>query len=175
MAAPLVFAIPSYVPLRDDLCRLGHFEPGHVETSRFPDGERYQRIATPVAGRHFVLASTDAGRAKWVESLANDLSVEASFVFKLRLSSDRTEVTAMNAAVEGKTVLIYDDMIRTGSSLMNAAKAYRAAGATMLAALTTHGVLPADSLDRIQAAGLFTTIVSTDSHPRARRLASPFL
>ena len=34
------------------------------------------------AGKPFVLASTDAGRAKWVESLANDLNVQAAFVFK---------------------------------------------------------------------------------------------
>ena len=41
--------------------------------------------ARELAGDDFVLACTDAGRAKWVESLANDLGVRPAFVFKLRL------------------------------------------------------------------------------------------
>jgi ribose-phosphate pyrophosphokinase len=57
----------------------------------------------------FVLASTDAGRAKLVESLANDLRVTASFVFKRRLDSGKTEVSAVSAQVQGKHVIIYDD------------------------------------------------------------------
>ena len=127
-----------------------------------------------VGGGDFVLACTDAGRAKWVQSLANDLGVQPSFVFKRRLDGEQTEVTAVSAQVAGKTVVIYDDMIRTGGSLLGAARAYRAAGATSLAAVTTHGVLPGDSLKKIQGSGLFTAVVCTDSHPRARELAPQF-
>src|SRR5207302_8228592 len=78
---------------------------------------------------------------------------------------------AVSAQVQGKTVVIYDDMIRTGGSLVNAAKAYRAAGARALAAVTTHGVFPGDALEIIRASGLFSSITCTDSHPRARELA----
>jgi len=56
-----------------------------------------------------VMASTDAGRAKIVESLANDLHVPASFVFKRRMDSGATSVTAVSAQVSGKHVIIYDD------------------------------------------------------------------
>ncbi|MEM1414815.1 MAG: ribose-phosphate diphosphokinase [Myxococcota bacterium] len=125
-------------------------------------------------GEDFVLGATDAGRAKWVESLANDLGVDAGFVFKRRVSGEETEVTALAADVKGKTVVIYDDMIRTGGSLMGAARAYRAAGAARIAAVTTHGVLPGEALARIQASGLFTRIACTDTHPRARELMEAF-
>lgn len=127
-------------------------------------------VITRVGGDDFVLACTDAGRAKWVESLANDVGVTAAFVFKRRLSGDRTEVSALDAQVQGKRVVIYDDMIRTGGSLIGAARAYKQAGATSLAAVATHGLLPGDSLARIQASGLFDAIVCTDSHPRALAL-----
>jgi len=123
-----------------------------------------------LGGDDFVLACTDAGRAKWVESLANDVGVTAAFVFKRRLSGDRTEVSALDAQVQGKRVVIYDDMIRTGGSLIGAAQAYRDAGATSLAAIATHGLFPGESLAKIQASGLFTDIVCTDSHPRALAL-----
>jgi len=122
--------------------------------------------------KEFVLASTDAGRAKWVESLANDLGVSASFVFKRRLSGDSTKVTAVSAQVEGRVVIIYDDMIRTGGSLMQAARAYQDAGAKSLAAITTHGLFPAEALQKILAANLFSHLICTDSHPRARELAA---
>ncbi|HEU0033008.1 MAG TPA: ribose-phosphate diphosphokinase [Kofleriaceae bacterium] len=127
-------------------------------------------------GSGFVLACTDAGRAKWVESLANDMHVPAAFVYKRRGEEDgEPEVTGVSAQVRGKRVIIYDDMIRTGGSLMNAAEAYREAGAVSIDAIATHGLFPGDSLDKIRASGLFGAIWVTDSHPRAVALQSEFL
>jgi ribose-phosphate pyrophosphokinase len=128
-----------------------------------------------LGGDGFVLACTDAGRAKWVESLANDLNVDAAFVYKRRIDGRRTEVTGVSAHVAGKKVVIYDDMIRTGGSLMNAARAYRDAGASSIDAVATHGVFPEDALETIRASGLFGKIVTTDTHPRAVALQSDFL
>lgn len=134
-----------------------------------------KEIVRRLGGGDFVLACTDAGRAKWVESLANDLDVDAAFVYKRRLDGKRTEVSGVSAQVGGKRVVIYDDMIRTGGSLIQAAKAYKDAGAASIDAIATHGVFPGDSIDRIRATGLFGKIVVSDSHPRAVALQSDFL
>ncbi len=131
--------------------------------------------ARQLGGADFVLACTDAGRAKWVESLANDLGVAAAFVYKRRLDGDSTEVTGVSAQVAGKRVVIYDDMIRTGGSLISAAAAYRDAGAVAIDAIATHGQFPGDALARLRACGLFGRIITTDSHPRAVALADDFL
>jgi ribose-phosphate pyrophosphokinase len=131
--------------------------------------------ARRLADGDFVLACTDAGRAKWVESLANHLGVRASFVYKRRLGTGDTTVTAVSAQVQDAQVIIYDDMIRTGGSLVGAARAYVAAGAKRIAAITTHGLFPGDALARLRESGLFTTIVCTDSHPNALALAGDFL
>jgi ribose-phosphate pyrophosphokinase len=131
--------------------------------------------ARRLGGSDFVLACTDAGRAKWVESLANDLRVPAAFVFKRRDSGEDTQVTGVSAQVSGKRVVIYDDMIRTGGSLIGAAQAYKDAGALAIDAIATHGVFPGDSLERIRATGLFGQVITTDSHPRAVELAGDFL
>ena len=131
--------------------------------------------ARRLGGHDFVLACTDAGRAKWVESLANDLRVDAAFVYKRRISGADTQVTGVSAQVAGKHVIIYDDMIRTGGSLIGAAQAYKDAGATAIDAVATHGLFPGDSLAKIQASGLFGRVVTTDSHPRAASLAGEFL
>jgi ribose-phosphate pyrophosphokinase len=131
--------------------------------------------ARRLGGPDFVLACTDAGRAKWVESLANDLKVAAAFVYKRRDSADDTHVTGVSAQVAGKRVVIYDDMIRTGGSLIAAAQAYKDAGAVAIDAIATHGLFPGDSLQRIRSTGLFGQVVTTDSHPRAVALAGDFL
>jgi ribose-phosphate pyrophosphokinase len=131
--------------------------------------------ARQMGGEQFVLACTDAGRAKWVESLANDLGVDAAFVYKRRIDGERTEVAGVSARVQGRTVVIYDDLIRTGSSLVQAAKAYRDAGATDIYAIATHGLFPGNSLSKIKSSGLIREIVCSDSHPRARELESDYL
>ncbi len=154
---------------------IAHYFEGAIRPVHVYGKPVVMAAARRLGGADFVLACTDAGRAKWGESLANDLGVPAAFVYKRRLDGDTTEVTGVSAQVAGKRVVIYDDMIRTGGSLVNAARAYRDAGAAAIDAIATHGVLPGDSIDRIRATGLFGRVVTTDSHPRAHALASDFL
>lgn len=123
----------------------------------------------------FVIGSTDAGRSKWVESLARDLNVHPAFAFKRREEADKTVSLGVNGPVDKATVIIYDDMIRTGSSLINAGKAYRAAGARSLSVVATHGVFPGSSLQEIEKSGLFNRIIVTDSHPKAFHCDNEFL
>ncbi len=126
-------------------------------------------------GNNFVLASTDAGRAKWVESLANEAGVNAAFVYKRRISGSETRVTAISADVEGKNVVIYDDMIRTGGSLISAARSYTDAGAAEISVVTTHGLFTNNALEKILQSGIIKNVVCTDSHPNALTEKASFL
>lgn len=128
-------------------------------------------VKTALQGRDYVLGATDAGRAKWVQSLAHTLDVEPAFVYKRRDSaSGNLAVTGVNADVRGREVMIYDDMIRTGGSLLQAARAYLEAGATRVHAIASHLVLPGDSLDKLRASGELDIITGTDSHPSSQKL-----
>lgn len=130
-------------------------------------------IKKVMGDRQFVLGATDAGRAKWVQSLAGNLGVEPAFVYKKRDPVTGTiALTGINADVRGHEVMIYDDMIRTGSSLLQAGRAYLAAGATKVHAVATHLVLPGPSLEKLLTAGVFETISGTDSHPGSRQVAA---
>ncbi len=123
----------------------------------------------------FVLASTDAGRAKWVESLANDMHVDGAFVFKRRISGDETRVTGISADVKGRNVIIYDDMIRTGGSLVQAARSYKEAGAKDISVITTHGIFVGDGVKKLKECGIISTVVCTDTHPNAEKIQSDFI
>jgi ribose-phosphate pyrophosphokinase len=124
---------------------------------------------------NFVMASTDAGRAKWVESLANDLGVNAAFILKRRLKGDHTEVSAINADVAGKTVIIYDDMIRSGGSIINAAKTYKDAGADNIYVITTHGLFVNDGINKLKKSGIIQKSICTDSHVNTQYIHDDFV
>jgi ribose-phosphate pyrophosphokinase len=133
------------------------------------------KAALEYGGDNFVMASTDAGRAKWVESLANDLGVNAAFILKRRLKGDHTEVSAINADVDGKTVIIYDDMIRSGGSIINAAKTYKDAGAGDIYVITTHGLFVNDGINKLKNSGLIKKLICTDSHINTQYINDEFV
>ena len=154
---------------------IAHYFEGGTRTIHVYGKSIVTAAARRLGGDDFVLACTDAGRAKWVESLANDLGVAAAFVYKRRVDGSETHVTGVSAQVAGKRVIIYDDMIRTGGSLLGAAEAYKQAGAASIDAIATHGLFPGTSLAKLRASGLLGRIVVTDSHPRAVALADDYL
>lgn len=122
-----------------------------------------------INGGDFVLASTDTGRAKHVEALANALNVEVALIIKRRISGSQTEIVGLNAHVNDRVVVIYDDMVRTGGSLIQAARAYREAGAREVYAACSHAVLPEDSWSKLAAEPAIAHVIATDSHPNALR------
>jgi ribose-phosphate pyrophosphokinase len=116
------------------------------------------------------LASTDMGRAKWVEVFANRLHAPVALIHKKRISGSQTRISAVVGDVAGMDVIIFDDMIRTGGSLLQAAEAYLKAGARSVQAAATHLVLPPGTVERLEASPL-TKIIGTDTHPNHHLVA----
>jgi ribose-phosphate pyrophosphokinase len=139
----------------------------HVRTHHIYCKPIILSAARHLGGSNFVLAATDAGRAKWVESLALELGVESAFAYKQRIDGESTAVTGVNANVAGKHVIIYDDMIRTGGSLVSCAEVYKQMGARTIDVLCTHGIFCGDAVQRIKTSGFVNRIVSTNSHYEA--------
>jgi len=149
-----------------------YFGDGHLTRHVYGAPIITRLVRDLMQGEPFVLGATDAGRAKWVESLAKKLGVEPAFVYKRRDSgSGALRVTGVNADVRGLDVVVYDDMIRTGSSLLQAGQAYLEAGARRVHAVASHLVLPGDALAKLKSAGVFASISGTDSHPASQKLA----
>lgn len=119
-----------------------------------------------------VLAAPDMGRAKWVESLATDARVPAATLMKRRKSATEVEfVGYAGADVAGKHVVIYDDMLRSGSTLAMAAGEYLRLGASKVSAFCTHAPLAGyASADVARQLTQLDQVWVTDSHPRAAML-----
>ena len=143
----------------------GTLRPIHINARKL-----ILEVARSWGGQDFVLASTDAGRAKWVESLASELGVDPAFLLKKRLGDKKTKVVAPASPITNKPVIIYDDMIRSGSSLIEAAKAYSDAGASSIYALTTHGIFSSDAILKLQKSSLFKKIMTTNTVPGTQKI-----
>lgn len=147
----------------------GAIHPIHLTTHKTIE-QMLKDIQEPV-----VLASTDMGRAKWIEKLSLLTGLESAYIMKKRLSGEETQVVALNAEVKDKNVAIFDDMIRSGSSILNAAAAYKQAGAKKIYVLAVHGVFTPGALNKMKNSGLIHQIYCTNTHCNTQKINDDFV
>ena len=114
--------------------------------------------------KSLVVVSPDVGGIKMARAYAKRLEADLAIVDKRRSSPEATEVMHILGEVKGKTCLLVDDLIATGSSLVEAAEALRHAGALAVYACVTHPVLSGPARSRIDASCL-TELMVTDTIP----------
>ncbi len=99
----------------------------------------------------FLVVSPDLGSVTRARNLARKLNVALAIVDKRRPKANCCEVMNIIGSVEGKDVLIVDDMIDTAGTLCGAANAIiEVGGAKSVSACATHGVLSGPAIERIE-------------------------
>lgn len=116
--------------------------------------------------KSYVLGSADLGMPRQITRLAAKLKVDVALVSKSREFA-QTSVLAAVGDVKGRSVVIYDDMVRSGSSLIKAADAYRKQGATAIYAAITHLALTTPKVVQNLEQSMIKKIIATDSHPHS--------
>ena len=122
--------------------------------------------------KSIVVVSPDVGGIKMARAYAKRLEAGLAIVDKRRNSPEATEVMHILGEVKGKTCILVDDLIATGSSLVEAAAAVQKAGATAVYACVTHPVLSGPAKSRITASCLKELMV-TDTIPLSREQRHP--
>ena len=110
---------------------------------------------------------------------AKRLSAGLAIIDKRRDSPEKTEVMHILGEVKDKNTIIVDDLIATGSSLLEAVAALKAAGAKSIRAAVSHGVLSGPAIERIDKCNDLEEFLITDSislavdkkHPRIKVLS----
>jgi len=113
---------------------------------------------------NFVLVSPDYGRSKWVARLAGQLNAPHTAADKDRYAMDKTMVHQVASVVKDKLVIICDDMIRTGGSIVQTAQRCRQAGARDTILFATHLVLAGQSRQKFKEHGI-GRIIGADTYP----------
>jgi ribose-phosphate pyrophosphokinase len=126
--------------------------------------------ATPVFYKYFksireelgelCLVSPDVGNVKVAESFANLLGGDLAIINKRRLSGSAVTTGNLIGTVEGKSVLMFDDMISTAGTVCEAAKLVMEKGARQVIAAATHGVLVGMAMQRLAEAPISKLVVT---------------
>lgn len=112
----------------------------------------------------FTVASPDHGGAVRARVLANLISntVHIAIVDKRRTGANQSEVMNVLGDVNGKNVVIIDDMIDTGGTIIKAAEALKKAGAEKIIVAATHGIF-SNGFAAFEAAEHINQVIITDS------------
>jgi len=113
---------------------------------------------------NLAVASPDVGGIKMARAYAKRLEADLIVIDKRRPRQNDAEVMNIIGDVNGKNILIVDDLVDTAGTLCNAVKALQKAGAKDVYAACTHPVLSGEAAARIRASGLKKMYV-TDSIP----------
>ena len=106
------------------------------------------------------VVSPDAGGVERARALAKRLQVGLAIVDKRRVAPNVAEVLHLIGDINGKNVIICDDMIDTAGTLVNTVKALKEKGAGKIFACATHGILSGPAVDRLREAPLEKLIVT---------------
>jgi len=106
------------------------------------------------------IVSPDVGGVARARAIAKRLDASLAIIDKRRTGKNETEVLNVVGDVEGKDVLILDDIVDTAGTLVQAEQALRAQGARRTFAAAVHPVLSGPALDRIASSRLETVIVT---------------
>lgn len=107
-----------------------------------------------------VVVSPDAGGVERARALAKRLDCDLAIIDKRRTSPTDADILHVVGEVRGKQVLIVDDLVDTAGTLVKAAKALIASGATKVYAACAHGVLAGPAIERIKNAPIEELVIT---------------
>jgi ribose-phosphate pyrophosphokinase len=120
-----------------------------------------------------VVVSPDAGRATTAENLANILNAPFAIMIKKRPEHNKSVITHVIGEVEGKTPIIIEDMIDTGTTLVNVVEGLKERGANDVYICATHPVFSGPAIQRLDHPNIKEVII-TDSLPLPEELPERF-
>jgi ribose-phosphate pyrophosphokinase len=120
---------------------------------------RSKKIENPL------VVSPDVGNVKTASRYVEHLNGELAIIYKKRLSGSEVECgQIIGNSVEGRNVLMVDDMISTAGTICSAAELLKSKGAKSIIVGATHGVFCGSAVERLNKAP-FDEVIVTDTVP----------
>jgi ribose-phosphate pyrophosphokinase len=115
---------------------------------------------------NLVVVSPDLGGLKMAAAYANTLGSELAIVAKRRKSPTETEATTIIGDIEGRNILLVDDLTETAGTLVNAAALLKSRGAAKICACVSHALLNQMGIERLRKSSI-DELITTDSVSRS--------
>ena len=135
-------------------------------------------FATPIFARHvkkkiksknLICVAPDVGGTERARALGKLLNVGLAIVDKRRPKPGQSQVMNIIGDVKGKTCILVDDIIDSGGTIVNAAKALKDRGAKEVYVYITHGVLSGEAVNKIKKS-VIKNLVITDTIDNMNRV-----
>ena len=109
---------------------------------------------------NLIIAAPDAGGSKRANAYAKYLNVDLALCYKQRKKANEIDNMTIIGDVQGKDVVIIDDMIDTAGTLTKAAQLFIDNGASSVYACCTHAILSGPAHERIENSVLKELVVT---------------
>jgi len=119
--------------------------------------------------KNLICVSPDVGGVERARALGRRINSSIAIVDKRRPAPGKSEVMNVVGHVKDKTCIIVDDIIDSGGTIVNAAKALKDKGAKDVYAYITHAVLSGNAVDKIKKSQVKKLII-TDSIDNSKKL-----
>lgn len=120
---------------------------------------------------NLMLASPDMGGAKRANAYARHLGTDIVICYKERKKANKVQNMTLIGDVQGKDVILLDDMVDTAGTITKAADLMMEKGATSVRAMATHALLTGNAIEKIENSALEELIV-TDTIPLDQKVSS---
>ncbi|MBO8183108.1 MAG: ribose-phosphate diphosphokinase [Archaeoglobus sp.] len=142
----------------------------HSEMAKSHFRKIHEIDAMPVIGseykdRDVVMISPDLGSLERVKIAAKHADCDFDYLEKKRIDASHVEITPKEIDVEGKEVVIVDDIISTGGTIIEATKVLKDLGAKRVEAVCVHAVLANYALSKLFNSGI-DDVIATDTIER---------
>ena len=126
-------------------------------------------FSTPIFARHarkkikskkIICVAPDVGGTERARALGKLLNVGLAIVDKRRPKPGQSQVMNVIGDVKGQTCIIVDDIIDSGGTIVNAAKALKSRGAKDVYVYITHGVLSGDAIKKIKSSAIKNLVIT---------------
>ena len=114
--------------------------------------------------KNLTISAPDIGGSKRANAYSKHLQSEMVLCYKLREKPNVVEAMSVIGEVEGKDIIIIDDMIDTAGTICMAAQMMKDRGANSIRAFATHAILSGNAVERINNSQISELVVS-DSVP----------
>ena len=110
--------------------------------------------------KNLVVVSPDLGGVKRADKLAKELDCNKAVIFKNRTGHNQAVAETLLGDVDGKTCIIYDDIIDTAGTITQAAEMLKKNGADKVFICASHGLFNGPAIERLSNAPIEEVIVT---------------
>jgi ribose-phosphate pyrophosphokinase len=124
-------------------------------------------LISPLVSQTDVIVAPDEGGIAFAKMVGEKCGLPVIYIQKKRITEEKVEVIEVSGQVKGKRVMIVDDMIATGGTIIEATEKLLSEGAREVEVYATHGIFSGNARERLEKSRIKQIYVTNSLSPRS--------